>query len=85
MQRFMPVLWIFKKPLIQAGTLVLLSPIAEGLQQNLNLLHTFWQTWVLIIKSQKRKNTNFSENPRCQGKKFTMGTYTNTQLHTLKY
>ena len=49
----MPVLWIFKKPLIQAGTLVLLSPIAEGLQQNLNLMHTFWQTWALTIYPQK--------------------------------
>ena len=48
--------------------LVLLSPIAEGLQQNLNLLHTFWQTWVLIIKSQKRKNTNFSEKIQRSGK-----------------
>ena len=75
MQRCMPVLWIFKKPLIQSGTLVLLTPIAEGLQQNLNLLHTLWQTWALTINPQKKILT-FQKKSRGQGKKFTIGTYT---------
>ena len=80
----MPVLWIFKKPLIQSGTLVLLTPIAEGLQQNLNLLHTLWQTWALTINPQKKKLT-FQKKSRGQGKKCTIGTYTHTIENTQKY
>src|SRR4029434_4373152 len=70
------------KFLLFADDLVLLSPLAEGLQQNLKLIHMFWQTWVLTIKSQKEKNTNFSEKSRGQGKKLTIHTHTNTHTHT---
>ena len=80
----MPVLWIFKKPLIQSGTLVLLTPIAEGLQQNLNLLHTLWQTWALTINPQK-KYLLFRKNPEVRERNAPLvHTHTHTQLKTPK-
>ena len=58
-----------------ADDLVLLSPTEEGLQQNLDVLHTFCQTWALTINPNKTKVLTFQKRPRVQGKRhnFTLG------------
>lgn len=63
------------KFLLYADDLVLLSPTEEGLQQNLDILHQFCQTWALNINPTKTKILTFQKRPRCQGKKhnFTLG------------
>ena len=63
------------KLLLFADDLVLLSPTEEGLQQNLDVLHTFCQTWALTINPNKTKVLTFQKRPRVQGKRhnFTLG------------
>ncbi|XDV43935.1 hypothetical protein PO909_012319 [Leuciscus waleckii] len=63
------------KLLLYADDLVLLSPTEEGLQQNLDTLHQFCQTWALTVNPTKTKVITFQKRPRCQGKghKFTLG------------
>ena len=43
------------KCLLFADDLVLLSPTKEGLQQHLDLLHSFSQTWALTVNLSKTK------------------------------
>ncbi len=64
------------KFLLFADDLVLLSPTEEGLQQNLDILHKFCQTWALSINTNKTKILTFQKRPRLQGKRhsFTIGT-----------
>ncbi len=64
------------KFLLFADDLVLLSPTEEGLQQNLDILHKFCQTWALTINTNKTKILSFQKRPRLQGKRhnFTLGT-----------
>ncbi len=64
------------KFLLFADDLVLLSPTEEGLQQNLDILHKFCQTWALTINTNKTKILTFQKRPRLQGKRhsFTIGT-----------
>ncbi len=57
------------KFLLFADYLVLLSPTEEGLQQNLDILHKFCQTWALTINPNKTKVLTFQKRPRCQGKR----------------
>ncbi len=62
--------------LLFADDLVLLSPTEEDLQQNLDILHKFCQTWALTINTNKTKVLTFQKRPRLQGKRhnFTLGT-----------
>ncbi len=53
------------KFLLFADDLVLLSPTEEGLQQNLDILHKFCQTWALTINTNR---TNISEKTQTSGK-----------------
>ena len=43
------------KGLLYTDDLVLLSPTKEGLQQHLNPLHTFCQSWVQTVNPKKTK------------------------------
>ncbi len=63
------------KFLLFADDLVLLSPTEEGLQQNLDILHKFCQTWALTINANETKILTFQKRPRLQGKRhnFTLG------------
>ncbi len=63
------------KFLLFADDLVLLSPTEEGLQQNLDILHKFCQTWALTINANETKILTFQKRPRFQGKRhnFTLG------------
>jgi hypothetical protein len=54
------------KCLLFAGDMVLLFPTKEGLQQNLDLMHRFCQTWTLTVNLSKIKN-----NGGCQDHKYT--------------
>lgn len=63
------------KFLMFADDLVLLSPTQEGLQQSLDTLHKFCQTWALTINTNKTKILIFQKRPRSQRKthNFTIG------------
>uniref|UniRef100_A0A671UAW8 ribonuclease H n=1 Tax=Sparus aurata TaxID=8175 RepID=A0A671UAW8_SPAAU len=54
------------KGLLYADDLVLLSPTKEGLQQHLNLLHTFCQSWALTVNPKKTKIMIFQKQSRSQ-------------------
>jgi len=49
-----------------ADDLVLLSPTKEGLQQHLNLLQRFCQTWALTVNTVKTKRMIFQKQYRNQ-------------------
>ena len=51
------------KCLLFADDLVLLSPPKEGLQQYLDLLHRFCQTWALTVNLSKTKIMVFQKSP----------------------
>ncbi len=52
--------------LLYADDLVLLSPTKEGLQQHLNLLQRFCQTWALTVNTAKTKIMIFQKQHRNQ-------------------
>ena len=54
------------KCLLFADDLVLLSPTREGLQQHLDLLHKFSQTWALTVNLTKTKVMIFEKRPNLQ-------------------
>ena len=58
------------KCLLFADDLVLLSPTKEGLQQHLDLLHRFCQTWTLTVNLSKTKLMLFQKRSRCQDHKY---------------
>ncbi len=64
------------KCLLYADDLVLLSPTKEGLQDSLNLLEDYCQTWALTVNPQKTKVMIFQKRSRPQGL-----THTFTQNH----
>ncbi|XP_016350301.1 uncharacterized protein LOC107695035 [Sinocyclocheilus anshuiensis] len=55
------------KCLLYADDLVLLSPTKEGLQDSLNLLEDYCQTWALTVNLQKTKVMIFQKRSRSQG------------------
>ena len=71
------------KCLMFADDLVLLSSSKEGLQQSLDILHKFSQTWALSINMDKTKILTFQKRSNSQKNKFTLGT---TEIeHTKNY
>lgn len=46
-----------------ADDMVLLSPTAEGLQENLNLLNTYCKDWCRKVNAQKTKVIVFNASP----------------------
>ncbi len=71
--------------LLYADDLVLLSPTKHGLQQNLDLLEQYCQTWALTVNLKKTNIMIFQKRSRSQGTKhiFTLGT--NQITHTSHY
>ena len=65
------------KSLLYADDLVLLSPTEQGLQQNLDLLEQYCQTWALAVNMKKTKMMIFQKRSRSQGKThiFRLGTH----------
>ena len=71
------------KCLLFADDLVLLSPTKEGLQQHLDLLHKFSQTWALTVNLAKTKIMIFQKRQNHQNQQFFLNT---TALeHTKNY
>lgn len=64
------------KCLLFADDLVLLSPTAQGLQQSLDLLEHYCQTWALTVNPKKTKIMIFQKRSKTQDiqPKFTIGT-----------
>ncbi len=54
------------KCLLYADDLVLLSPTEEGLQDSLNLLEDFCQSWALTVNLQKTRAMMFQKRSRSQ-------------------
>ncbi len=71
--------------LLYADDLVLLSPTQHGLQQNLDLLEQYCQTWALTVNLKKTNIMIFQKRSRSQGTQhaFTLGT--NQITHTSHY
>ena len=63
------------KCLLFADDLVLLSPTAQGLQQSLDLLEHYCQTWALTINPKKTKTMIFQKRSKSQDvlPKFSIG------------
>ncbi len=59
------------KCLLFADDLVILSKTKEGLQQLLDIIETFSQTWALKINLTKTKIMIFQKRPRCKENKYT--------------
>ena len=71
------------KCLLFADDLVLLSPTKEGLQQHLDLLHKFSQTWALTVNQAKTKIMIFEKRHSHVNQQFFLNT---TALeHTKNY
>ncbi len=71
--------------LLYADDLVLLSPTKHGLQQNLDLLEQYCQSWALTVNLKKTNIMIFQKRSRSQGTEhiFTLGT--NQITHTSHY
>lgn len=54
------------KCLFYADDLVILSPTREGLQQSLDILHQYCQTWALTVNMKKTKIMTFQKRSRLQ-------------------
>lgn len=73
------------KCLLFADDLVLLSPTKEGLQQHLDLLHKFSQTWALTVNRTKTKIMIFQKRPSLQHHKHKFLLDTSAIDHTKNY
>ncbi|CDQ65370.1 unnamed protein product [Oncorhynchus mykiss] len=73
------------KCLLFADDLVLLSPTKEGLQQHLDLLHRFCQTWALTINLSKTKIMVFQKRSSHQDHKYKFHLDTIVLEHTKNY
>ena len=60
------------KCLLYADDLVMLSPIKEGLQQHLDHLHRFCQTWALTVNLKKTNVMIFQKMSGNQDHKFKL-------------
>ena len=72
------------KCLLFAHDLVLLSPPKEGLQQHLDLMHRFYQTWALTVNLSKAKIVVFQKRSSCQDHKYKFHLDTVALEHTKK-
>ena len=72
------------KCLLFADDLVILSPTQEGLQQNLDLLHRFCQTWALTVNFIKIKIMVFQKRSSCKDHKYKFHLDTIDLEHTTK-
>ena len=70
------------KWLLFADDLVLLTPTKEGLQQHLDLLHRFCQTWALTVNLSKTKIMVFQKRSSCQDHKYKFHLATVALKHT---
>ena len=75
------------KCLLYADDLVLLSNSKEGLQQLLDHLQQFCQTWALTVNLKKTKIMIFQKRSRCQGNRlqFVLGSTTINNTYTYTY
>jgi hypothetical protein len=73
------------KCLLFANDLVLLSPTKEGLEKHLDLLHRFYQTWVLTVNLSRTKNNGVPKMSICQYHKYKFYLDTVALEHTKKY
>ena len=75
------------KCLLYADDLVLLSNSKEGLQQLLDHLQQFCQTWALTVNIKKTKIMVFQKRSRCQGNRlqFVLGSTTIDHTNTYTY
>ena len=73
------------KCLLFSVDLVLLSPTKEGLQQHLDLLHRWCQTWSLTVNLSKTKLMVFQKRPSCQDYKYKFHLDTVALNHTKNY
>ncbi len=73
------------KCLLYADDLVLLSPTQHGLQQNLDLLEQYCQTWALTVNLKKTNIMIFQKRSRSQGTQHTFSLGTNQIAHTSHY
>ena len=64
---------------------MLLSSNKEGLQQHLDLLHRFWQTWALTVNLSKTKITVFQNRSRYQDYEYKFHLDTVALEHTKNY
>ena len=72
------------KCLLFADDLVLLSPTKEGLQQHLDILHRFCQTWALTVNLIKTKIMVFQKRSSRQDHKYKFHLDTIVLEHTKK-
>ena len=70
------------KCLLFADDLMLLSPTQEGLQQHLDLLHRFCQTWALTVNLSKTKIMVFQKRSSCQDHEYNFYLDTVALEHT---
>ncbi len=68
--------------LLYADDLVLLSPTQHGLQQNLDVLEQYCQTWALTVNLKKSNIMIFQKRSRSQGPQHTFTLGTNQITHT---
>ena len=73
------------KCLLFADDLVLLSPTREGLQQHLDLLHSFSPTWALTVNLGKTKIMMFEKRPSLNKYTFYLDTVTLEQTTNYTY
>ena len=73
------------KLLLYADDLVLLSPTAQGLQQGLDLLEKYRQTWALTVNMKKSKIMIFQKRSRSQGNTYKFRIGTNHIEHCTNY
>ena len=75
------------KLLLYADDLVLLSPTEQGLQQNLDLLEQYCQTWALAVNLNKTKIMIFEKRSRSQVQKhnFTIGPHSIEHTNNYRY
>ena len=71
--------------LLYADDLVLLSPTQQGLQQNLDLLEQYCQTWALAVNVKKTRIMIFQKRPRSQGNKYKFNVGSNKIEHCTNY
>ena len=81
----LPLLESEVKCLLFADDLVLLSPTKEGLQQHLDLMHRFCQTWALTVNLSKTKIMVFQKRSSHQDHKYKFHLDTVALEHTKNY
>ena len=75
------------KCLLFADDVILLAPSKEALQQQLDHLQTFCQTWALTANLKKTRIMVFQKWPRCQGNphRFLLGSTDIEHTHSYTY